>query len=564
MFQTEMEFSINRNTPTLASITISFTNSQIADRPIMITRIAIENFKGIRDRVELDLRPITLLFGGNSAGKSTIFHAIQYSIEILVRQNLDPDQTLTGGRYVDLGGFRSFVNDHDLSKPVALEFTLNFSDLDLPSYAGQLASYSFLYEPGNVETVKIRMVVAWGEYLHEPLVSEYSVEINGVRIGSIEAQSGRKSTSLILNYAHPIFTRLEEERSLLSPVTEISALLDFACGQLLPTSQMSDPECWLPLATQGDALPDLERGLEFIVDDEAYSQSSDSDSDEFSEQDVRAALQAINELICGPGKRLKELLSTFRYLGPLRETPSRTHRAPRIAESGRWAAGLGAWDLLQTGPDNLIRNVSRWLGDTDKLNSGYTIRRKTFARMEILTEAPPDGRDIVRSESNLYIENDEHEDEILIQVVGKLLDLRPNDVGVGISQVVPVVVTALDGSGRLLAIEQPELHLHPRLQAELADLFIEAALGERHQQILLETHSELIPLRFMRRIRETHASRKTTAGPDICSSDVAIYFIESFEGATVVTHLELSEEGRLLDPWPDGFFEEGFRERFSD
>ncbi|MFW6106880.1 MAG: DUF3696 domain-containing protein [bacterium] len=51
--------------------------------------------------------------------------------------------------------------------------------------------------------------------------------------------------------------------------------------------------------------------------------------------------------------------------------------------------------------------------------------------------------------------------------------------------------------------------------------------------------------------------------PPIRSDDVSIYYVETHEGATVVTALELSDQGQLLDPWPNGFFEEGYRERFS-
>ena len=57
----------------------------------MITGITIENFKGIRERVKLDFRPITLLFGANSAGKSTILHALHYAREVFERHNLDAE-----------------------------------------------------------------------------------------------------------------------------------------------------------------------------------------------------------------------------------------------------------------------------------------------------------------------------------------------------------------------------------------------------------------------------------------------------------------------------------------
>lgn len=79
----------------------------------MITGITIENFKGIREPVRLDFRPITLLFGANSAGKSTILHALHYAREVFERHNLDADTTITGGKHIDLGGFKHFIHRHD-------------------------------------------------------------------------------------------------------------------------------------------------------------------------------------------------------------------------------------------------------------------------------------------------------------------------------------------------------------------------------------------------------------------------------------------------------------------
>ena len=91
----------------------------------MITRISIENFKGIGDRITVPIRPITLLFGPNSAGKSSIMHAIHYAREVLERHNLDADQTILGGDYVDLGGYRNFIHDRITREPIVLEFELD-------------------------------------------------------------------------------------------------------------------------------------------------------------------------------------------------------------------------------------------------------------------------------------------------------------------------------------------------------------------------------------------------------------------------------------------------------
>lgn len=86
----------------------------------MITRIAIENFKAIRDRVSLDLKPITLLLGPNSSGKSSLLHALHYAREVFEHHNLDPDRVIAGGEFIDLGGFRNFVHGRDLSRAVVL------------------------------------------------------------------------------------------------------------------------------------------------------------------------------------------------------------------------------------------------------------------------------------------------------------------------------------------------------------------------------------------------------------------------------------------------------------
>ncbi len=76
-----------------------------------LNRIEIENFKGIGKRQVIELRPITLLFGPNSAGKSTVLQALHYLREILERGNIDPDVTIAGG-LIDLGGFATLVHNH--------------------------------------------------------------------------------------------------------------------------------------------------------------------------------------------------------------------------------------------------------------------------------------------------------------------------------------------------------------------------------------------------------------------------------------------------------------------
>src|ERR1700677_4061232 len=104
-----------------------------------LSRIEIENFKGIGTAQVIDLKPITLLFGPNSAGKSTILQALHYAREILERRNPDPDQTIAGG-LIDLGGFKSLVHNHELDRVITIKLIFDLSDAQgsdrLPLNAG--------------------------------------------------------------------------------------------------------------------------------------------------------------------------------------------------------------------------------------------------------------------------------------------------------------------------------------------------------------------------------------------------------------------------------------------
>jgi predicted ATPase len=128
--------------------------------------------------------------------------------------------------------------------------------------------------------------------------------------------------------------------------------------------------------------------------------------------------------------------------------------------------------------------------------------------------------------------------------------------------VLPVLVHAFADEGKLVAIEQPEIHLHPALQAELGDVFIESALGVRKNTFLLETHSEHLILRIMRRIRETHLKTLPKGATPITSKDVSILFVEPDGARSIIREMPLNDLGELVKAWPGGFFEEGYRELF--
>ncbi len=135
------------------------------------------------------------------------------------------------------------------------------------------------------------------------------------------------------------------------------------------------------------------------------------------------------------------------------------------------------------------------------------------------------------------------------------LNLDITDVGFGISQVLPIIVQGfLSKEDSLTIIEQPEIHLHPMMQAELADLFIDVICNNestKEKTLLIETHSESILKRLRRRIAEGK----------IKNTDVAIYFIHGRKkksGGAKIEKIEIDEKGAF--DWPKEFYSTDFED----
>lgn len=145
------------------------------------------------------------------------------------------------------------------------------------------------------------------------------------------------------------------------------------------------------------------------------------------------------------------------------------------------------------------------------------------------------------------------------------------DVGSGIGYILPVLCTVFHEPGLALRrppaqtgfIQQPELHLHPALQAALGDVFIESS--NANKQILVETHSEHLLLRILKRVRQTHLQLDIAEEIKIRADEVCVlYFDPSPEGITKVKRLRLTEDGEFMDRWPRGFFGERDMELFDE
>ncbi len=117
------------------------------------------------------------------------------------------------------------------------------------------------------------------------------------------------------------------------------------------------------------------------------------------------------------------------------------------------------------------------------------------------------------------------------------------DMGYGLSQFLPVLVLCYYApEGSTLILEQPGIHLHPKVQSQLADLLIEV-VTERHLQVLVESHSEHLLNRLQRRIAEEQISVDKTA----------FYFCRNQGGVSACERLEIDEFGNIAN-WPENFF----------
>lgn len=221
---------------------------------------------------------------------------------------------------------------------------------------------------------------------------------------------------------------------------------------------------------------------------------------------------------------VRDLLSRISYIGPLRDRPKRLYELSGetpadVGVQGRWAPEI----MYRRSDKRFTREISSWLRrfDIGERADCVGVGEGTF--FVCLTrgvDAPP---------------------------------INMADTGFGISQVLPLIVQGIySPPNSVIIAEQPEIHLNPRLQAVLADLF--CSLATSGKSALIETHSEHLLLRLRRLVAEGHIP------PD----DVALYFVERREDRSRVRRVPIGRAGEI-DPkaWPVGFFEESLREALA-
>ena len=546
-----------------------------------LSALRVGNFKAFADTQRIPLKPITLIFGPNSAGKSSFIHSLalaheaQFGREKRSLARLDVHHTDVGGSSIDLGGFRQYVHRGQASKRVEWG-----AELDVAALEGRLGQLLAAVK-------KVSVTIAIGIELDdqdrpkpgaEPRVESIEIAGDGEELLRMSRRRTDAHGSLLrldrLAANHAVFRQVLKAIVESATTSEEMRPEDFeganeAIASLLPdlharVEQFFPSSVELPKATDAELTP---VNMLFPV--------SKGNRKEDIAQAVRFYLpRTLNDLVKGVADTLADDLRRLQYLGPLRSFPPR-HLAFAEHEDANWYAGGGyAWDVVRR-DDQVREAVNGWLGSS-KLKTPYKLVVRSLVAVDQMGDIVEAKLDQFRLEAEepeprdmIVFRDSESDAQQIIQAIDSsdadrirelvLVDQRTNtvvthrDVGIGISQVLPVLVMAFGSQGKLLAMEQPEIHLHPALQAELGDVFIEAALGDRKNTFILETHSEHLILRLMRRIREGRLS------PD----DVGVIFVEPLARGSRFVELRIDEDGDFIDEWPGGFFEESFHEKFT-
>lgn len=198
--------------------------------------------------------------------------------------------------------------------------------------------------------------------------------------------------------------------------------------------------------------------------------------------------------------------------------------------------------------DELIAKLNGWLMNDTKLKSTYEVG--------VYNEVKKNG--IFRKIFGL-------EKQVIKHLA--FLDIRtstivwPREMGLGISQVLPILLSCLASKKSKIFVEQPELHLHPKVQMEIADEFIRS-VKENSNEFFIETHSEHLLLRIMKRMRQTAEGKIEDESLKLTPDDVCLLYVDAHRGKTFIRELQLDTNGKLRSRWPNGFFEESYKEMF--
>ncbi|MCY4435728.1 MAG: DUF3696 domain-containing protein [Chloroflexi bacterium] len=277
-----------------------------------------------------------------------------------------------------------------------------------------------------------------------------------------------------------------------------------------------------------------ERGKNLDLAESTWTPDRYSRQSKFCEFPYQAEdLFADRSFIFGLRYELTRQLQDLRYVGPFRIYPRRIYQWSGAQPSGVGSGGEFAIEsMLSTRDGNFER-----LGEAHLTVEKYVAQwlKRLGIVHDFQVEPLGEGKRLF---------------EVKVRKTSSSPEVFLTDIGFGVSQILPVLVQCFFvREGSTVILEQPDIHLHPSTQAELADVFIDA-WNERRTQILFESHSEHLLRRLQRRIAEG----------EIDQERVRLYFCSTDgDGTSNLSELELDKFGNISN-WPEDFFGDQFGE----
>ncbi len=443
----------------------------------MLNRFRLKNFKGWQDTKSIKMSPITLFFGVNSSGKSSIGQFL-----MMLRQTIEwPDRKAVfypGGKnsVVQLGSYQEMVFHRDINNKIEFEYiwdlskTFKFQDpITNKDFSGKSISFA-----GLVSTNTSDQNVPVVDKLDYKVYKEDGKE--SLAIG-MERDSQSKSNYKVNVDHYPL--------------------------------KRQQGRVWYP----GPPV----RFYGFPDEVVAYHQNADF----------------VQELNLAHEKFFRSVF----YLGPLRTKTERLYHWP----------GFEPESVGYSGENTIAAILS---ARNRKIGLGY--KRHTQPFEKIIAQKLKEMELIEEFKVN-PISDQRQEYEVKVRTKGSQDFVDLPDVGFGVSQVLPVLVQIFYApANSIIIMEQPEIHLHPRAQAALADVFIDAINSKennqnRNIQLIVETHSEHFLRRLQRRIAQTKGENS------ISHEKISAYNAEFTTTSARLAPLEIDMFGMVRN-WPKNFF----------
>ena len=438
----------------------------------MLRELRIKNFKGWQDTGSIRMAPITLFFGTNSSGKSSIGQFL-----MMLKQTVEsPDRKAVfypGGKNsaVQLGSYQEMVYHRDVNAKI--EFEYKWTPAETFSTKDLISGRSFAGD-----TLLFNALVGLDDNDQRSLILDhlkYQIINNGNQALSIGMERRGK--------AKPEYKVESEGYSLLR----------------------KQGRAWQP----GPPV----RFYGFPDEVVAYHQNADF-------------VQELN-------LKHEKLFRSICYLGPLRTKAERLYSWTGIEPESVGYAG-----------ENTV--AAMLAARSRKISPGFKKKGKAFEQV-IAEKLKVMG--LIDDFKVAPISEQRQEYEVKVRTKGSKDWVDLPDVGFGVSQVLPVLVQCLYAPhDSIIIMEQPEIHLHPSAQADLADVMIDMVSSrengkDRNVQLIIETHSEHFLRRLQRRIAEG------TVGKD----SVSAYFANVSKTPATLEPLQIDLYGTILN-WPPNFF----------